>query len=53
MTKMNKEVFDEILINDKKLIDKAMAKKFEDDNPLKEALIYASDSGKRIRPVVF
>ncbi|WP_245190851.1 polyprenyl synthetase family protein [Anaerococcus jeddahensis] len=50
---MNKEVFDEILINDKKLIDKAMAKKFEDDNPLKEALIYASDSGKRIRPVVF
>lgn len=53
MTKMNKEVFDEILINDKKLIDKAMEKKFEDDNPLKEALIYASDSGKRIRPVVF
>ena len=53
MTKMNKEVFDEILINDKKLIDKAMAKKFEDDNPLSEALIYASDSGKRIRPVVF
>lgn len=53
MTKMNKEVFDEILINDKDLIDKAMAKKFEDDNPLKEALIYASDSGKRIRPVVF
>ena len=53
MTKMNKEVFDEILINDKNLIDKAMAKKFEDDNPLKEALIYASDSGKRIRPVVF
>lgn len=53
MTKMNKEVFDEILINDKKLIDKAMAKKFEDNNPLKEALIYASDSGKRIRPVVF
>lgn len=50
---MNKEVFDEILINDKDLIDKAMAKKFEDDNPLKEALIYASDSGKRIRPVVF
>lgn len=53
MTKMNKEVFDEILINDKNLIDKAMAKKFEDDNPLREALIYASDSGKRIRPVVF
>lgn len=53
MTKMNKEVFDEILINDKNLIDKAMAKKFEDDNPLSEALIYASDSGKRIRPVVF
>lgn len=53
MTKMNKEIFDEILINDKNLIDKAMAKKFEDDNPLKEALIYASDSGKRIRPLVF
>ena len=53
MTKMNREIFDEILINDKNLIDKAMAKKFEDDNPLKEALIYASDSGKRIRPVVF
>ena len=53
MTKMNREIFDEILINDKNLIDKAMAKKFKDDNPLKEALIYASDSGKRIRPVVF
>lgn len=53
MTKMNKEIFDEILINDKNLIDRAMAKKFEDDNPLKEALIYASDSGKRIRPIVF
>lgn len=50
---MNKEIFDEILINDKNLIDKAMAKKFEDDNPLSEALIYASDSGKRIRPLVF
>lgn len=53
MTKMKKEIFDEILINDKNLIDRAMAKKFEDDNPLKEALIYASDSGKRIRPIVF
>lgn len=53
MTRMNKEIFDEILINDKNLIDKAMAKKFEDDNPLSEALIYASDSGKRIRPLVF
>lgn len=53
MTKMNKEIFDKILINDKNLIDKAMAKKFEDDNPLSEALIYASDSGKRIRPLVF
>ena len=50
---MNREIFDEILINDKNLIDKAMAKKFEDDNPLSEALIYASDSGKRIRPLVF
>lgn len=53
MTRMNKEIFDKILINDKNLIDKAMAKKFEDDNPLSEALIYASDSGKRIRPLVF
>ena len=53
MTKMNKEIFDKILINDKNLIDKAMSKKFEDDNPLSEALIYASDSGKRIRPIVF
>ena len=53
MTRMNKEIFDKILINDKNLIDKAMAKKFKDDNPLSEALIYASDSGKRIRPVVF
>ncbi len=53
MTKMNKEIFDKILINDKNLIDKAMAKKFKDDNPLSEALVYASDSGKRIRPLVF
>lgn len=53
MTKMNKEKFDEILINDKKIIDKAMKEKFRDENPLSEALIYASDSGKRIRPVVF
>lgn len=50
---MNKEIFDKILINDKNLIDKAMAKKFEDGNPLSKALIYASDSGKRIRPLVF
>ncbi|WP_236785519.1 polyprenyl synthetase family protein [Anaerococcus ihuae] len=50
---MNKEIFDKILINDKNLIDKAMAKKFKDDNPLSEALVYASDSGKRIRPLVF
>ncbi len=53
MTKMNKEKFDKILITDKNLIDRAMIKKFDEDNPLSEALIYASDSGKRIRPVIF
>ncbi len=50
---MNKEKFDKILITDKNLIDRAMIKKFDEDNPLSEALIYASDSGKRIRPVIF
>ena len=50
---MNKEKFDKILIADKNIIDKAMIKKFDEDNPLSKALIYASDSGKRIRPVVF
>lgn len=53
MTNMNRDIFDEILINDKKIIDEAMTNKFEDDNPLKEALIYASNSGKRIRPIIF
>ena len=53
MTKMNKEKFDKILIADKNIIDRAMIKKFDEDNPLSKALIYASDSGKRIRPVVF
>ena len=49
---MNKEKFDKILIADKNIIDRAMIKKFDEDNPLSKALIYASDSGKRIRPVV-
>lgn len=53
MMEMNKEKFDKILKDDKKIIDKAMADKFKDKNPLSEALLYATDSGKRIRPVVF
>lgn len=50
---MNKDEFNNILIEDKKIIDKAFEKKFKDNNPLNEALTYATNSGKRIRPVVF
>lgn len=53
MTNMNKKEFDRILNTDKKIIDQAMKEKFVGDNPLNEALVYASDSGKRIRPIVF
>lgn len=53
MTEMNKEEFEKILKNDKLIIDKAFKEKFIDDNPLNEALYYATDSGKRIRPVIF
>lgn len=53
MTKMNKEEFEKILKNDKLIIDKAFKEKFIDDNPLNEALYYATDSGKRIRPIIF
>lgn len=50
---MNKEEFNNILKEDKKIIDKFFKEKFKDDNPLNEALSYATDSGKRIRPIVF
>lgn len=53
MTEMNKEEFEKILKNDKLIIDKAFKEKFKDDNPLNEALYYATDSGKRIRPIIF
>lgn len=53
MTEMNKEEFEKILKNDKLIIDKAFKEKFIDDNPLNEALYYATDSGKRIRPIIF
>lgn len=50
---MNKEEFEKILKEDKKIIDKFFEEKFKDDNPLNEALSYATNSGKRIRPIVF
>ncbi|MSS77008.1 polyprenyl synthetase family protein [Anaerococcus sp. WCA-380-WT-2B] len=53
MVMMNKEDFKTILKKDKKIIDRAFEEKFKDDNPLNEALRYATDSGKRIRPILF
>lgn len=50
---MNKDNFKKILEEDKIIIDRAFEKKFKDDNPLNDALSYATDSGKRIRPILF
>lgn len=50
---MNKENFEKILKEDKIIIDRAFDDIFKDNNPLNEALSYATDSGKRIRPILF
>lgn len=50
---MNKDEFKKILEEDKKIIDRAFEEKFNDENPLNESLKYATNSGKRIRPIIF
>lgn len=51
---MNKETFKNILKEDKKLIDNTIKKYFSNqNNKLEQAVFYAIDGGKRIRPIIF
>lgn len=51
---MNKEEFKDILKKDKEVIDKKIKEFFHPlENKLDQAVFYAIDGGKRIRPIVF
>ena len=50
---MNKEKFLESLSLDKKIIDKEIQSYFNPKNKLEEAMVYATDGGKRIRAFLY